>query len=73
VSKSAEPPPLVELLDKWAASRLLNCSPRHLARLASAGTIPPPRRLGRLVRWSRAELLDWIAGGCQPVGPGVRK
>lgn len=43
---------------------LLNCSQRHVFRLAQAGSIPKPRKLGTLVRWSRSELEKWIAEGC---------
>jgi len=56
--------PAVELLDARAAAALLSISARHLIRLADAGDAPAPRRLGRSVRWSRRELLDWTAAGC---------
>jgi excisionase family DNA binding protein len=58
---------LAALLDVRAVAALLGCSTRHVYRLADAGAMPPPRRLGALVRWSREELLDWIADGCRPV------
>jgi excisionase family DNA binding protein len=54
------------LLDVRAVAALLRCSQRHVFRLASAGLMPAPRRLGTLVRWSRQELLDWISAGCPP-------
>lgn len=64
-----EPRPGVsaELLDVRDVAALLGgCSPRHVYRLADAGRMPRPIKLGTLVRWSRAQLLSWIDGGCQP-------
>lgn len=52
------------LLDKRAVAALLDCSPRHVDRLADAGRMPAPVRIGALVRWRHAEILDWIAAGC---------
>jgi len=43
---------------------LLACSARHVYRLSDAGLMPPPLRLGSLVRWRKTELLDWISAGC---------
>jgi predicted DNA-binding transcriptional regulator AlpA len=54
------------LLDVRAVAAMLGCSVRHVYRLADGGLMPPPRRLSALVRWSRQEILDWIAGGCRP-------
>jgi excisionase family DNA binding protein len=53
-----------ELLDVRAVAAVLQCSPRHVYRLADAGKMPAPIRLGALVRWRRTELTDWIAAGC---------
>lgn len=47
----------------------LKCSPRNVYRLSDAGKMPRPIKLGRLVRWSRCELMEWIANGC----PSPRK
>jgi excisionase family DNA binding protein len=60
------PPPA--LLDVQAEARLLDCSPRHIYRLADAGRMPPPVRLGALVRWPRQAIESWIADGCPPRG-----
>ncbi len=64
-----EPRPGVaaELLDVGAVAALLGCSKRTVYRLADAGRMPRPLKLGQLVRWRRAEVLEWIAEGCQPV------
>lgn len=57
------------LLDVEAVAGLLSCSTRHVYRLADAGRMPRPVKLGALVRWSRAEIEAWIAEGC----PSCRK
>jgi predicted DNA-binding transcriptional regulator AlpA len=33
-------------------------------RLRAAGKVPPAVRLGRAVRWRRAEIVAWIEAGC---------
>lgn len=58
-----------ELLDVRAVAHLLNCSSRHVYRLSDAGKMPSPRHIGALVRWSRTEIMNWIADGC----PAVRR
>ncbi len=47
----------------------LCCSTRHVYRLADAGQMPAPVRLGALVRWDIDEIDRWIVLGC----PSVRK
>jgi len=42
----------------------LNCSTRTVYRLADAGRMPRPVKLGALVRWPRAAVEEWIADGC---------
>ncbi len=64
---SAEAVLQTELLDVQAVARLLACSPRHVHRLAAAGRMPPPVKLGWLTRWSRAGITRWITDGCRPV------
>jgi excisionase family DNA binding protein len=58
--------PAAALLDVRGVAALLGCSPRHCYRLADSGHMPPPVRLGVLVRWRRKTIEDWIAGGCKP-------
>ena len=60
------------LVRSKAVARLLNCSERHVWRLANRGAMPAAVHLGALVRWDRAAVLAWIAGGCQPVRQGVQ-
>jgi excisionase family DNA binding protein len=64
---SIVPPDLAALLDVKAVAQLLNCSPRHVYRLSDGGRMPPPVRLGALVRWRRADLDRWLEAGCPPV------
>lgn len=52
------------LLDVQAVARLLDCSTRHVYRLSDAGRMPPPVKLGALVRWRRSDLDAWLADGC---------
>lgn len=54
------------LLDVRAVAKLLGCSARHVYRLAGAGQMPAPVRLGCLVRWPRAAIENWVASGCRP-------
>jgi len=61
-----------EMLDVKAVARLLSCSTRHVYRLADAGRMPCPRKLGALVRWSRTELAAWIAAGCPTMEGGAQ-
>lgn len=55
---TAAGPPL--LLDARHMAALLGISARTVVRLAARGELPPPLRLGHLVRWSRAALELWI-------------
>lgn len=55
------------LLDVKGVSALLNCSARHIFRLADLRRLPAPVRIGRLVRWDRRTLEQWISNGCPPV------
>ena len=56
-----------KLGDVKAVAQTLDCSPRHVYRLADAGRMPAPLRLGSLVRWDLEEIDRWIADGCKPV------
>ena len=69
MTTATQPPadaPAAQLLDVRSVAALLGCSTRHVYRLADAGRMPPPVRLGALIRWRRADLDAWIAGGCKP-------
>lgn len=67
VGPGPQPAVNAELLDVRAVAALLGgCSTRHVYRLCDAGRIPRPVKLGALVRWRRAELMEWLAAGCPP-------
>ena len=55
------------LLDVGEVALLLNCSKRTVYRLADAGRMPRPLKLGALVRWNRVVVLEWIGAGCPTV------
>lgn len=55
------------LLDVGEVARMLRCSTRHVYRMADAGRMPHPLKLGTLVRWRRAELVAWLDAGCPTV------
>ena len=60
------------LLDVGSVAALLSCSVRHVYRLADAGRMPPPVKLGALVRWPRRAVEQWLDDGCPPVRKGGR-
>jgi excisionase family DNA binding protein len=53
-----------QMLDVDGFAQLLAVSARHVRRLVDAGRCPQPVRLGRLHRWPRKAIDDWIADGC---------
>lgn len=46
---------------------VLSVSDRHVYRLADAGKMPQPNKLGGAVRWDMQVIEDWIAAGCPNV------
>jgi len=61
-----------KLLDVRGVAELLGCSPRHIYRLADAGKMPRPVKLGSLIRWKLSgpgSITEWVDQGC----PSVRK
>jgi excisionase family DNA binding protein len=57
-----------ELLDVKSVAALLDCSPRHVYRLADTGRMPSPLKLGHLARWNRKAIMGWIDAGCPMPG-----
>ena len=45
-----------------AAMVAVSC--RTISRLADAGKLPPPLRIGGSLRWRLADVRQWIANGC---------
>ena len=60
------------MLDVRAVAAMLSCSTRHVYRLADAGRLPRPVKLGALVRWRAEEIAEWIAAGCPANSKGGR-
>lgn len=57
------PTPEALLVDVDGVAAMLSVSRRTVIRLDQAERIPAPTRLGRAVRWSRAELIEWDRNG----------
>ncbi len=65
-----------KLLDVQAVAELLGCSPRHIYRLADAGRMPAPVKLGSLVRWKLSgpgSISEWLDQGCPASRKEVRR
>jgi len=54
----------IRLLSATDVALQLQCSTRHIYRLADGGKIPAPIRVGTLVRWVAQDIDDWLVGGC---------
>ena len=61
------------MLSVQQLGRLLNCSARHIYRLADRRAMPQPLHLGNLVRWRRGEIERWITLGCPNNWTGDQK
>lgn len=58
---------LPELLTTEQAHGFCGMSKSAWYKAQSSGKIPPPVRIGTVVRWRREELRDWIRESCPPV------
>jgi excisionase family DNA binding protein len=67
MSASLDSQSTAALLGVRPVAALLDCSVRHVYRMCDAGKMPPPVRLGALVRWNRTVIDQWIAAGCPSV------
>ncbi|MHC4178534.1 MAG: helix-turn-helix transcriptional regulator [Planctomycetota bacterium] len=54
------------LLSAVDLAREFRISPRTIRRLDLQGKLPRPIRVGRAVRWRRAEMAAWVAAGAPP-------
>lgn len=67
VMPASESPNSVEskpdLMDVNAVAALIGASPRTVRRLADWGRMPRPISLGRMVRWQRSVIEEWIREG----------
>lgn len=55
------------LLSSRQTSELTSIPLRTLWRYSRSGRMPPPKKIGALVRFSRTEIEEWIADGCPAV------
>jgi predicted DNA-binding transcriptional regulator AlpA len=49
------------LVDAKEIAGFLGCSAKSIRLLAAQGKLPKPIRVGRLQRWVRQAIEDWIA------------
>ena len=56
--------PVAGMLTVAELAALLRCSSRTVYRLADAGRLPAPCRLGGMVRWPATVIDAWMAAGC---------
>lgn len=60
-----------ELLNVGQVAGMLNICIRSVYRMADAGKMPRPVKLGSRVLWRRRELEKWIDAGCPPLRKGA--
>lgn len=83
MSATLQTPPVVEaakhLGDVNAVATIYDCSKRHVYRMADAGRIPRPVKLGSLVRWRlrtgdpMTGVYDHIEAGCPSCREGRKR
>ena len=45
----------------------MDTSPTTIRRWSERGEMPPPIKIGTLVRWDVRAIRQWIEGGCEPL------
>lgn len=72
VSDSHRTPDIV--FDVQGVAHLLQCSTKTIRRLSDSGRMPRPVRIGRLLRWRRRDIAEWLEAGCpRQYAKGARK
>jgi predicted DNA-binding transcriptional regulator AlpA len=61
------------LIDTHQVAKLLDVSERTIFALEVEKNMPAAVRLGRMVRWRLAEILEWVDAGCPPQDVWVQK
>ncbi|MCC6486352.1 MAG: helix-turn-helix domain-containing protein [Candidatus Hydrogenedentes bacterium] len=61
-----------ELLSVREVASMLDLCERSVYRMADAGKMPRPLKLGARSLWRRRELQDWVDAGCKPVRGAIR-
>ncbi len=66
MNQAAQASTLVDdvLLSIKDLTRLLQCTPQHIANLRKQKRIPAPVKLGTLVRWPLHVYREWVANNC---------
>ena len=57
-------PTINQLITAEAISQMLGVSRRQVWRLAGNGLLPGRIKIGRLTRWRRCDIQEWIDAGC---------
>jgi predicted DNA-binding transcriptional regulator AlpA len=63
----AKAEPESELIHIKTVAAMLGVSPRMVYRLNDGGRMPRPVSIGRMKRWRRADIVEWIRDGCPRV------
>jgi prophage regulatory protein len=71
MTKTISPIELARLVRVDVVASMMEVSSRHVYRLADAGKMPRPVKLGGAVRWDRQAIESWIANGC-PSSPTAK-
>lgn len=69
MSASSFASPSTGTYDVGDIAALLKASSRHVRRLADSARMPRPIHVGRLVRWRKSDVDQWIAAGCPSCRP----
>jgi excisionase family DNA binding protein len=48
------------MVDAKEIAGFLGCSSKHVRRLADKGQLPKPVKIGRLSRWPRQAIEQWL-------------
>lgn len=56
--------PEAQLVDVDTVAAMLGVSSRMVRQLRDCGKLPKPVSLGRLIRWRRTEIVEWLEAGC---------
>lgn len=67
MNQKSEESARARLIPVDAVGAMLNLSGRQVYRLADAGKMPRPIKVGGAVRWDRRVIERWIDNGCPPV------
>lgn len=54
----------IQLIDVKTMAGMLACSQRSVWRMADAGRMPRPMKIGGMARWNRVDIETWIAQRC---------